>query len=517
MSDLDAILAEYGPGNNGGDPLVKSGLAALTPGCDLGDVAGALRRWVPLLPSSPLDRRTERGRAIAALKTAKVADAAGLVDAALPAAVASAGLQGQAVAVKDPEPWADPVDATILDDARRFLVRFLALPSGADRVLTAFVAHTYAMDASDVATYLVVTSPAPQCGKTRLLEVLELLVWRPWRTTVLSTAVLFRKLDQNQPTLLLDEAEIVRGKGEAADGVRALLHAGYRRGAQVDRCVGDDFQLRQFGVFGPKIFAVIGDLPSTLFDRCIVVEMQRKARGETVERFRPRHLVAEARALRRQLRRWANDCGQLLATVEPPLPEFLNDREQEIWGPLFAVAAVAGAEWPQALAAAAHSLAGGRDVGGLGLQLLADIRGVFADADRASSAQMVEALNRIEGRQWPDWNRGKGLTQNILARLLKPFGIIPKTIRTLEGTPKGYLRDQFGDSWARYVPQTATATPTATDFPAPTLDCCGVAVPGGDIEGEEGSETVPGPPFALVREWGEGPTEPPGDDAVAAA
>ena len=67
MTGLDAIARQMNadpPSANGKDPLAESGLTALAVGCDLADVAMALRRWRPLLPSDPLARRVERGRAI---------------------------------------------------------------------------------------------------------------------------------------------------------------------------------------------------------------------------------------------------------------------------------------------------------------------------------------------------------------------------------------------------------------------------------------------------------------------
>src|SRR5207253_10292442 len=137
--------------------------------------------------------------------------------------------------------------------------RFLDLPPGADVLLAAFAVSTYAVEAFSAATYIVVHSPAPQCGKTRLLEILELLVRRPWFTIVPSTAVLFRVLEQFTPTLLPDEAEVVHGRGDAAGDVRALLQSGYRRGAFVPRCVGEANEVRTFRVFGPKVFALIGE------------------------------------------------------------------------------------------------------------------------------------------------------------------------------------------------------------------------------------------------------------------
>ncbi len=58
----------------------------------------------------------------------------------------------------------------------------------------------------------------------------------------------------------------------------------------------------------------------------------------------------------------------------------------------------------------------------------------------------------MEGRPWAEWKAGKPITANGLARVLAPFGIKPATIRTSEGTPKGYQLGQFEDAFVRYLP-----------------------------------------------------------------
>jgi putative DNA primase/helicase len=452
MTDYAEILAAQPVAiPNGTDPLKASGVAALKPGADLGDVADALRRLVPLLPADALERRVIRNRAIAALKDLRIADAAGLVDASMPGnATGTDAMQGQAVAFADPEPWPEPVEgAELLNRLCRFIARFLGLPAGADVLLAVFALYTYCADAFAAAPYIVAHSPAPQCGKTRLLEVLALLVRRAWLTIVPSTAVLFRVLQQHEPVLLLDEAEVVRGRGDSAQDVRALLQSGYRRGAFVPRCVGDANEVRNFRVFGAKVFALIGELPAALFDRCIPVEMQRRPRGQDLPRFRPRQAEPEALILRRMARRWAAEHHDELVAVEVPALDFMDERAEEVWQPLVAIGMIAGAEWAERLTAAAKMLSGGRVTTSAGVELLADIRTVFdmRGVERLTSADLASALADLEGHRWTDWSHGKGLTATGLARLLKPFEVAP----TSDGVNRGYKRDTFTTVWDQYL------------------------------------------------------------------
>ena len=202
----------------------------------------------------------------------------------------------------------------------------------------------------------------------------------------------------------------MRQRSDAAENIRAILHSGYRRGATVERCVGDSHELTKFRIFGFKVFACIGDLPGTLLTRCIVMPMRRRRRSERVARFVPREVEPIGIALRRKCQRWARDHMDDLRESVPTLPDHLEDRLGEIWEPLFAVAQAAG--WSTEIEQAAKQLSGARRPETDGVELLADIREVFATRrlDRLPTVDLLAALNGMEGRPWADLNRGRGLT-----------------------------------------------------------------------------------------------------------
>ena len=88
--------------------------------------------------------------------------------------------------------------------------------------------------------------------------------------------------------------------------------------------------------------------------------------------------------------------------------------------------------------------------------LLADVRDIFAalGTDRISSARLIEKLCQITPRPWIEYGKsGKPITQNKLARLLKPFGIeITGRFGWGDETPRGYFRHQFEEAFSRYLP-----------------------------------------------------------------
>ena len=109
-------------------------------------------------------------------------------------------------------------------------------------------------------------------------------VLRPVPASNISSASLFRAVEEFRPTLIIDEAETFLKENEE---LRGILNAGHRQSnAYVIRTVGDDHKPRFFSTWCPKAFALIGRLPDTLEDRSIVIPMRRRAAGETVERLR---------------------------------------------------------------------------------------------------------------------------------------------------------------------------------------------------------------------------------------
>jgi len=102
------------------------------------------------------------------------------------------------------------------------------------------------------------------------------------------------------------------------------------------------------------------------------------------------------------------------------------------------------------------------DVSRLAL-LLADIRDVFAkegEAPEIASADLVKALVALEGRPWAEMGKsGKPLTQNRLARMLKPLGIGPDKIGPEDKRLNGYKRERFKDAFARYLPPEEASKP----------------------------------------------------------
>ncbi|MGH2975584.1 MAG: DUF3631 domain-containing protein [Solirubrobacterales bacterium] len=357
------------------------------------------------------------------------------------------------------EPLPPESIAGLLDQALDFLARYVVLPDDADRYAVAlWLAHTWGLDGAHATPYLLILSPERRSGKTRLQETVELLAARPWRVTGASEAAVFRKIEQSRPTLLLDEIDAIFGShSERTEPLRAILNAGNRPGAAVARVVGEGHEVRDFSVFGAKALAGIDKghlIPDTIRDRSIAITMQRKTAAEPVERFRFRVADAEAQPIRDGLERWAVGAVDLLLAANPDLSHELDDRAAEAWEPLLAIADMAGGDWPERARAAALALSsdGDRDEVTTGTLLLGAIREVFGEGDRITTTDLLSAINADEELPFGGWRDGNGIDGRRLARLLKPYGIRPRTIRVGDRTEKGYMRETFTEPWSRWLP-----------------------------------------------------------------
>jgi hypothetical protein len=390
------------------------------------------------------------------------------------------------------EPWPEPVEgAALLDEIRALLERYVVLPPHGTIALALWVAHTYAINAAAFTPYVWVSSPVRECGKSTLLDLLEAVVLAPRKNDGISPAALFRMIEAERPTMLLDELDTQLKADDSAQSLRGVLNSGFKRGATFTRCVGDQHEVRHFSTFCPKVLAGIGALWDTVASRSIPIPMERatKAQVRRLTVLRGDRIMATCEAFRRRALRWAQDAQDAqdaldaLADADAAVPEALGARQADIWRALFAIADDAGGEWPNAARAAAVALhAGAPETKGHEETLLADIRDIFElfPKDRLDTELIIQRLLALEGHPWAEWgNHRRPITPHTLAKLLAAFGIHPSA--NSGGQKRGYYRSAFEQAWEKYLsplswPTAATAA-TASARSRETVDAAVAAVP----------------------------------------
>lgn len=395
--------------------------------------------------------------------------------------------QGSAVTFPEVKPWQEPVDgAGLLTEIEKAIREHVIVSEHAARAIALWVVATHAVDLFEVAGILCLCSPTKRCGKSTAQRILKWIVRRPFPVVNVSAAFLFRLIERDAPTLLLDEAD----SWKENEDLRGLLDAGIsREDAFAGRLVGDDHEPRRFSVYGPKAIALIGKLPDTLEDRSIVVRMERKKRGEKIRRLRKREAAERFGPMVRKIVRWVEDHHTDLTEARPEPLEALNDRAADIWEPLIAIADVAGGDWPERARQAAIALSGdgAMEDGSVAVLLLGDLRDALAEREvgRISSVDFAEGLSKMEERPWGAWDHGRPVTANQIARLLRGFGVRPKAMR-IDGGPtvKGYDFESCRDAFERYLTGSdvsngngVTRRVDIDETPTPQVETCGNALP----------------------------------------
>jgi hypothetical protein len=324
-------------------------------------------------------------------------------------------------------------------------------------VIALWLAATHIWPAFDAFPYLVVTSATKRSGKTRLLELIYFVASNSRLVANISPAALYRTIDEEQPTLLIDEAEMF---SSAKSEYRSLLNTGYRRGQTVKRHDGD------YEIYCPKAFALIGDVHDTLRDRSVVIEMKR---SDAARRFVFAAAKEEGAALREKINATvsskAEEITVALRTFEGL--SFLTDRDEELWSPLFVLCRLICPDRIDELTRAAADISAAKTAKAkryseLGeeedkvqeeeyaVRLLRDMVHVIGDQKQITTQEAIAKLRQIPTSPWRRF-RGDGLKDGIegamvVAGLLSRFGVKPSTIRIAAkdvgtgSTAKGYKR-----------------------------------------------------------------------------
>jgi hypothetical protein len=354
------------------------------------------------------------------------------------------------------EPWPEAVDgSTLFAEIVALVHRYVILFEAQAVTVAIWIVFSYGFDAMRICPQLLINSPSKRCGKSTLLELIMSLVRRPLPAANISSAAVFRSIAEWKPTLLIDEADTFLNS-KSNEEMTGILNSGHNRSlAYVVRTEEVDGRHvpRQFSTFCPKVIAMIKAPPDTIIDRSIVITLVRKLSVQRVDALAI-DAAEQLRDTRRRILRWIADHQDAVKFDVETVPAMGNDRARQNWAVLAAFAQAMGPQVHAALLKAAAELA---DTSGIEenieIDLLADIREVLrmVKQDHVQSAVLVKDLLKMQERPWGEINHGKALTENKLARLLKPFKITPDKFRDGAVTHRGYSRAALQAVFDRYL------------------------------------------------------------------
>jgi hypothetical protein len=360
----------------------------------------------------------------------------------------------------------DKPEVNVLHLVLRLTEMYVAI-TPAERMASAlWTLHCWVFDQFTITPRLALLSPIRECGKTTLVNLIEALTDEPYKVDDVSAPAIYHQIDRRpRTTLLIDEVDNLSLRNNRV--LCSVFNSGHRKGGGSGRFIGGWTQ--KYPTFAPLCVAAIGMLPLPLMSRAIVINMQRAPADAQLQQLDEND--PSFPAARDQIRKWAATCS---LARNPEMPSSLHNRAADNWRVLFAIADDLGAG--DEARAAALELSANRLDEDPGVVLLTDIRSVFLarGVDRITSAALVAALLGLDDGLWNEWrgrhdNRApRKLTQAELSRLLRPFGIRPKTIWPLHRgsnarSSRGYMRSQFESAWASYC-QTDTPKQPKREF-----------------------------------------------------
>ncbi|TWT69718.1 DUF3631 domain-containing protein [Crateriforma conspicua] len=232
------------------------------------------------------------------------------------------------------------------------LDRFIELPDdgetgsrGHGATLALWMLMSYCYPIFPAVPYLYLAGPAGS-GKTRTMDLIGRMVFRPMFSSNTTAANVFRSLHARGGTLLLDEAERLKDDRSPEVGeITSILLSGYRRGGRANRLepAGDSFRSVSFDVFSPKLLACIRGLPPALSSRCINVRLSRAAVGSPRAARSLDDSPVEEQQVRDLLHAWMLENAPRLIDTPPPASTLAN-RDAERWEPLFRIASLCSDE-----------------------------------------------------------------------------------------------------------------------------------------------------------------------------
>jgi hypothetical protein len=284
------------------------------------------------------------------------------------------------------------------------------------------------------------------------------LVRRPVPGVLLTGPTVFRAIEKWRPTLLIDEADGVLKDSRGHDNLelRSVINSGHTRDmAYVPRCVGDSHDVQNFSTWAPKAIALIGKMPDSMMDRSIPIPMKRKTKAENVFRIREtQQNVFEE--LRRKIVRFVDDYGAQIGKLLPTLPAGLNDRAEDCWLPLLAIADVAAGNWPDLARKAALALSTDiDDADTFATKLLKALKQDFIDEgeDHEKGFQITtdicDHLNNDKEAPWANFKNQ--MTPELLAKYLGRYKVKSEQIMLNGNRVRGFYWRKLKPVFDRYL------------------------------------------------------------------
>ena len=356
--------------------------------------------------------------------------------------------------------------ATILNDLVAFSKTTVAMSDEMHDAAALAAMVTHIPDSFTTLPRLAALSFEPQSGKSTLVNHFIMVVNNPWDPDPTSYALRAKFTERERPTPVFEEIHEYYGRGGNRSGnkdLNKILKMGYQRNAKLSRSVNGVSE--DVSCFCVAILAGLRNaVPDEIYQRCIVWKMTGVGPGVKLRDTLDDDVQALGMIHGVRMHQWAkNNAGEVkhvfrnLRRVHP----MLFSRLKQIWGPLFAVAQVAGEDWPARCLRAFKVMAldaSDKPVLSPEQMVLRDAAAYFAETGEAK-AFAASIREYMTDQDEPLYDK---LSERGMA-LLMTDALGPAQSMTIgNGRAKGYHAGPVLKQWARVEAQ---LEPTVDDEP----------------------------------------------------
>jgi hypothetical protein len=162
---------------------------------------------------------------------------------------------------------------------QEFIYRYLDVSEEYNKLASYYTLMSYLYDRLHTLCYLRALGDTG-CGKSRFLNVIGGICYKPLFLSVATSAILFRTIEKWGGTFIYDEADL-KFSDETNDIVK-ILNNGFEKGFMVARCDKNNPDKIQFhDVYSPKILATRKSMQDAALEaRCFTYTMQETTRSD---------------------------------------------------------------------------------------------------------------------------------------------------------------------------------------------------------------------------------------------
>lgn len=229
---------------------------------------------------------------------------------------------------------------------KKFLQQFIIVSEEFYYVLVSYVMMTYVYILFQVIPYLWINGEKGT-GKSTIMKLLNKLCFNSLFCSNINPANIFRQIDNNGSTIILDEFE--RMYGEEKQDIIKLLNQGFNKDGIVPRCVGQNNQMKKFRSFSPKIMGGISNIDDVLYERCIKYTTE-KVKNVKVTKFKDNEQdKKEIKEITENLYLFGFNYAKQIKNIYEKEENFFKGntlREEDLWIPILCIARIIDREQP---------------------------------------------------------------------------------------------------------------------------------------------------------------------------